>query len=170
MFHAREHFEHITRCYFDHQCFLMIRGRTKIKMINYISYWWVICDCPDDTLNDDEVCTICCHGLFALRMVWIYHLVNIALVCSKSPGVAAIEDCREACQEEPQCAFLTYFAANRCCGWVKIADLSRVLVHFNQLLHFWCPVFPSLRLASYSLLVMRFWNALNVSLSPTLVR
>merc|ERR1711872_578068 len=31
---------------------------------------------------------------------------------STLPGVAAIEDCRQACQEEPQCAFLTYFAAN----------------------------------------------------------
>ena len=117
----------------------MIRGRTKIKMINYISYWWVIYDCLEDIMNDDEVYTICYRGLFALRTVWIYHLVNIALVCSKSPGVVAIEDCRQACQEEPQCAFLTYFAANRCCGWVKIADLSHgsTEVHFNQLLHFW---------------------------------
>ena len=95
---------------------------------------------PCENCRSFKICKIDWnHGLFALRMAWIYHLVNIALVCSKWPGVAAIEVCRQACQEEPQCAFLTYFAANRCCGWVKIADLSHgsTEVHLNQLLHFW---------------------------------
>ena len=32
---------------------------------------------------------------------------------STLPGVESIEGCRTACRDEPQCAFLTYFAADR---------------------------------------------------------
>ena len=32
---------------------------------------------------------------------------------STLPGINNIEDCRAACNDEPQCAFLTYFAADR---------------------------------------------------------
>ena len=32
---------------------------------------------------------------------------------STLPGVESIQDCRAACRDEPQCAFLTYFAAGR---------------------------------------------------------
>ena len=32
---------------------------------------------------------------------------------STLPGIKSIEDCRAACRDQPQCAFLTYFAAGR---------------------------------------------------------
>ena len=72
--------------------------------------------------------------LQVLLLVWQTHLVELfsssgfpcgacqvdGLMCSMHentlstlPGINNIEDCRAACNDEPQCAFLTYFAADR---------------------------------------------------------
>ena len=84
---------------------------------------------------------------------------------SSLPGVESIEDCRVACRDQPQCTFLTYFAADRF-EMIKWLCKSPTL----DFLTFRLLVSPFLRLASSSPPATRCWTAWSAPRRPTPAR